>query len=223
MHDLARETWGKDINQLGDLKFFVGHGDYIDKPDVVQLNVPDGKDSLIYKVKAILEWMLHYKYDMILKIDGDTYINVPEILKAGVPDADYAGAVVGQLGDIYAGTNLYSFIQGSASWLSNTAAKIVVDHIIPSYERLAPKALKYSGLVSPHPHSEDLWVGQALSQHILYQTIRAVEDKRYGDGPLTYHFARDKQTVDVFNYMRKLHAARPDLDKMRYIHDTERG
>ena len=224
LHDLARETWGQDIHKLGDLKFFIGEGEPIAKPDIVQLaGIPDGKDGLVYKVKAILEWMLAHDYDMILKIDGDTYIDAPEIAKDNYEGYDYIGAVVGELGKPYACTNISSFIQGSASWLSRKAAKIVVEKIIPKMEELTPKARRYQGLISPFPHSEDLWCGQALAESILSGEIKALEDKRYGDGPYTYHFARDKQTISVYNWMNKLHQARPNLEEMAKVHETERG
>ena len=223
LHDLARETWGQDIHKLGDLKFFIGEGEPIAKPDIVQLNAPDGKEGLVYKVKAILEWMLRSDYDMILKIDGDTYINAPEIAKENYQGYDYIGAVVGQLGNNYAGTNISSFIQGSASWLSRKAAKIVIDNILPKMDELAPKARQFQGLISPFPHSEDLWCGQALADSILSGEIKALDDRRYGDGPYTYHFARDKQTISVYNWMNKLHQARPNLEEMAKVHETERG
>lgn len=217
LHQVSRETWGQDFSQIGDLRFFIGHGDYELKADEVRVDCPDDKDHILYKTVELLKWALAREYDLIFKLDTDTYCNVDEIVKRDYSGYDYVGAPVGNIGDFYSGTNCYSFLQGSATWVSAKAARIVIDEAIPTMNRVMPAAMAYNGLICPYPHSEDLWIGQALTPHIKSGYLRALPDWSYSDGPYTYHFARSAKHK-MERWMRALHDARPNLERMQEIH-----
>ena len=215
---LSRETWVRDVSKLGDFKFFLGRGVWNLLPDEEMLDVPDDKWHIIYKTVGILKWMLERDYDMILKIDNDTFLNIPELAQQNYEGLDYIGAPVGTLPDLYSNTTAYSFIQGSAQWLSRKAARFVVDEVIPTMERLKPEFMQYRGLISPFEHSEDLWIAQVLCPRIKAGEIKVLADQRYTNGDLTFHFALDKDHCDFKKWMRGLYESRGDKAKMERIH-----
>lgn len=222
IHQASRETWVRDAPQLGDFRFFIGHGDYQQQEDEVRVDIPDDKAHILYKTVEILKWAIDRGYDMILKTDTDTYVNINEMAKA-VPGHDYVGSPVGTLGEIYAGTNCYSFIQGSATWLSARAARVVIDEAIPAMERIMPSAMRYNGLICPYPHSEDLWIAQALTPHLNAGSLRALSDNRYSYGPLTFHYGARPPALrtnpqGLFTWFRMLHESRSDVERMMRVH-----
>jgi hypothetical protein len=220
IHQISRETWGKDVHQLGDLRFFIGQGDYSLWEDEIRVDVPDDKSHILYKTVELLKWAVERSYDMILKIDTDTYINIGEMSKQNYEGFDYIGAPVGRIGEIYGNTNVYGFLQGSATWLSAKAAKIVIEEAIPNMLQIMPEAQKFNGTICPYPHSEDMWIAQVLTPYIKTNELRAWADDRYAEGPLTFHFARDKTKSSVFAWMKQLHEAVPDVNKMKDIHSA---
>lgn len=219
----SRDTWASEVESkgLGDMRFFLGHGTRPLFPDEIRLDVPDDLASLILKVQEICNWALQRSYDMILKLDTDTYVNVQEMAKAvqgyhrdGI---DYIGAPVGQIGHRYAGTNAFSFIQGSGSWLSAKAARLVQTSLARTFQEKQGELMKYNGLISPYAHSEDLWVGQLLTPHIHTGHIKCLADSNYTRGPLTFHsaLAYIKNTPGMTaKFMNDLHAVRPNGDQM---------
>ena len=223
---LSRETWVRDVGKLGDFRFFIGVDEgnpleTVSRPwefDEEYLDVPDDKEHILEKSVKILEWALDHDYDMILKVDNDTFLNIPELAKQDYTSYDYVGAAVGSMGDFYAETNAYSFIQGSAQWLSRKAAKIVIREAVPVMHWAMPFLMRYNGLICPYPHSEDLWIGQVLGPRINSGDIKVLTDQRYTNGSLTYHFALDKAKHDMVAWMHGLYNARGDQEKMAQVH-----
>ena len=219
----SRETWAKDISLFADFRVFVGQGEMPLKEDEVRVDVPDIKDYILYKVVALLRWALERNYEHILKIDTDLFVNCTEMVRENYSGIDYVGSPVGKLGEYYAGTNCYGFLQGSATWLSAKAAKIVVDEVVRKMDSLLPDAQKYNGIICPYPHSEDLWIAQVLTPRILSGELRARADNRYAEGPLTFHFGYDKGMpywMPKFEkWMKDLYAARGNNVLMKQIHE----
>jgi hypothetical protein len=204
------------------MRFFLGgQSDRALFPDEVRLDVPDDIASLILKVQEICNWALVREYDMILKLDTDTYVNVQEMAKAVQgyhrEGLDYIGAPVGTVGQKYGNTSAWSFIQGSGSWLSAKAARLVQTSLERTFKDKQPELMRHSGIISPYPHSEDLWVGQLLTPHIHTGHIKCLQDSNYTKGPLTFHsaLAYIKHTSGMTaKFMNDLHAVRPNGDKM---------
>jgi hypothetical protein len=211
LHQLIRETWATDVPASCDFRFFVGHGETVLHPDSVRLDVPDDLEHVLYKSVEILRWSLDHGYHHTLKVTTDTYVNIPEISKVDI-NYDYIGAPVGRIGGLYGPTNVCGFYQGASTWLSDRAADIVVREAIPRMEELLPEAKKYDGLICPYPHSEDLWIGQVLG------SVRWMDDPRYTNGPLTYHFARAKSPIE--DWFHGLHQASPNIPEMQRIHES---
>jgi hypothetical protein len=197
MHDLIRNTWAKHTPEYGDFRFFVGRGESVLTPDTIRVDTPDDKDNLIYKVVEMCRWALQNDYQM-LKTDIDTYVNVPLMMQQNLA-FDYSGAPVGKLGDMYGNTGAWSWVQGSAMWLSKLAMQIIVTDAIPRMNDARATLMKDNGIISPYPHSEDLWIGQALRDR-----VHAVADSRYSNGPLTYHFAICHSTCTQDEWDRRL-------------------
>jgi len=217
-HQAIRDTWGKDLEGFADLRFFVGRGEQELADDEVRLDVPDNKETLLYKVAEICRWAVEGGYGSIFKVNTNTYVNVPEVVAHQHYKFDWAGSVVGKLGDPYAGTAAYGFIQGSASWLSRKAAKLVYaeNGAVAFAFRHMPEWMKYNGLIAPYLHSEDLWISQVLTPHL--GDLAVLVDSGYGNGPLSFwsqsnyikHYA-------LAEWMSSLHAARPNIERMRQI------
>jgi hypothetical protein len=218
IHQMSRSTWMQDFHKIGDCRFFVGNGDVPLQPDEIRIDVPDDKAHILYKTVEILKWSLSSGYDMTLKLDTDTFVNVNEIAKQDYSGLDYVGTPVGNIGELYAGTEAYSFIQGSATWLSRKASEIVIDKAIPNMIKSMPELFKFNGLICPYPHAEDLWIGQVLTPYIKSGEIKALSDYGYSKGPLTYHFALTKKEEGFRSWMQGLHDCRFHPEMMEVIH-----
>lgn len=219
-HQAIRETWGSNLTGWADLKFFVGCGGQELDADEVRINCSDVKEQLIYKVEGLLRWAVDAGYSSILKVNTNTYVNVDAIRRTGHSECDYAGMSVGQLGQIYSNVpGIHGFIQGSASWLSNRAARIVLDSEVAAYaERVGPPLLGYTEWISPYPHSEDLWIGQVLTQHL--RGLNVCVDRGYSEGPLTYWSQSNHiKLYCLGEWMHRLHEARGDDSRMQQINN----
>jgi hypothetical protein len=94
-------------------------------PDEVELPVDDAYFALVAKDCAIFEWALGRKYDFILKIDADTWLDVPKLLKAGFEAHDW----VGLMGDKGASGGVGHCTSGGVGiWLSAKAMRTFLDH-----------------------------------------------------------------------------------------------
>ena len=211
-HQAIRDTWGKQINEFTDFRIFVGRQTHLHIGDnVIQLDVPDTKDHLLEKVVAICKFAVEEGYDSIFKVNTNTYINVPLLRTTEHWKYDYAGAVVGTLGSEYAGTEALGFVQGSASWLSRNAMKLVEYNALSfMIEHLQPW-LKYNHLIAPYPHSEDLWIGQVLGRHYL----NTMTDQRYSNGPISFWSQSNYiKTQRLVKWMTALHNAKSDDERV---------
>lgn len=224
MYQLMLDTWVKDVPAPADFRFFVGHGETVLTDKEWRVDVPDDKEHCLWKTVEICKWMLEHGYDMLLKVDADTYINVPEMMRQDL-GYDYIGTVLGRLGEIYVGA-CESFIQGSAMWLSRKAAEIIVREAIPHMLEVRESLMPWNGIIAPYPHAEDLWIGQVLNPRVRTGEIRALADSGYSNGPLTFHFAICHSTCTqeewqgrLDRWMRGLDKAKGDRDKMRGIHE----
>ena len=79
MHQVLRDTW---LKWPVDYRFFVGRGFKDPNLDVVVLNVEDDFEHLLDKVTAMGEWTLRHDWDRLFRVDNDTYVCVPRLLKA---------------------------------------------------------------------------------------------------------------------------------------------
>lgn len=223
LHRSIRETWGKDFSVIPtesglsiDVLYFVGRGYHPLLEDEPRLDVPDDKDNLLYKVVGICRWALDHGYDSIFKVNTSSYVNVAEVLKTGHWRFDYAGAVVGRLGEKYSGTDAYGFIQGSASWLSAKAARIVVGDALSFALHHKDEWMRWNGWIAPYLHSEDLWIAQVLTPYL--SQMRIATDQGYGNGPLTW-WSQSNYTkcYKMDEWLQRLHGARPNVERMRAI------
>lgn len=217
IHRSIRETWGSDAHQaLGDVIYFVGAGQEALGLDEVRLGAPDDKDNLLYKVVEMCRWALDNGYDSMLKVNTSSYVNVAEVLKTGHWKADYAGAVVGRLGDRYSGTDAYGFVQGSCSWLGRRAMEHVVGDALSFALHHREAWMRWNGWIAPYLHSEDLWIAQVLTPHL--RELSVATDQGYGNGPLSWWSQSNYvKCYKMDEWMRRMHAARPDVQRMRAV------
>jgi hypothetical protein len=214
-HQVQRETWGTKLDGWADLRFFVGRGNRELQPDEIRLDVPDDKQALQHKIPAMLQWALDHGYDGILKIDTDTYINMNLMRKENYERVDYAGAWVGDLGQRYASTAAYGFVQGSASWVSAEAAKIIARDMVAYVDKNVDYHFaNANGQISAERQSEDLWCGQVLTPYL--STLRTHRDQRYQGGPLTFH-CPSVVKYKMVDWMRAIHAEYPDAERMYLV------
>lgn len=214
VHQVIRETWNTEIGELGQLRFFVGRGSQELKCDETRVDAPDDKDNLLYKVVEMCRWALTNDYDSMLKVNTSTYVNVAELLKRDHQNYDYAGAVVGRLGERYSNTEAYGFIQGSASWLSRRAMEYVVADALSFALHHKDEWMRWNGWIAPYLHSEDLWIAQVLTPHLA--ELRVAIDSGYGNGPISYWSQSNYvKCYKLEEWMRGLHAIRPDEARMR--------
>jgi hypothetical protein len=221
MDTLIRDTWGKDAAQYGDFRFFCGRGDTVLPGDYVRVDAPDDKGNLIFKVEAMCLWAYERGYDMMLKVDADTYVNIPLIMKQDL-NYDWIGIPLGRLGEMYGDTGAWSWIQGSAMWLSAKAMFTVWKDAVINMFHVEHSLMKANGIISPYPHSEDLWIGQVLGPKIKSWELQACPDTRYSNGPLTYHFAICHSTCTQEEWMERLAHWFSHLNQGNYAYHQSR-
>ena len=221
MDDLIRQTWARDAAQHGDFRFFCGRGDTVLHPDYVRVDAPDDKDNLIYKVVEMCWWALDYGYDYILKTDIDTFVSFPFVLK-DLKKFDYIGTSVGTPGKPYGDTGAYGFIQGSAMWLSRDAMNLIAHEVIDTMLLETPRLMKANGIISPYPHSEDLWIGMVLGPRIERGEIKVGIDKEFSNGKVTYHFAICHSTCTQEEWRARLERWFAELHKGNFAYHESR-
>lgn len=163
-HEAIRETWGKDLPEGVDVRFFMGGEGHIwmDKDEVL-LPVPDDYWTLTPKTKGICEYAVQNNYDHVYTCDTDTYLVPRRMLDSGFDEFDYSGGHLchgehgKQLGVPYPGWTspqggvadpFYAYMSGGVgSFVSAKAARILA-------------------LTKYYHHSEDVWVGQVLGPFI---------------------------------------------------------
>lgn len=157
-HEHGRNTYGKDLADFADLRFFVGGpepGDLAE--DEVWADVADDYQSLPAKTKAMCQYMLGGGYDYMFKLDNDSYL-IPKDFRAYMlkKPADVAGRLQGSMEPRPGGRKFGKVVEarppsfypwGGGYLLSRKAAQIVVNF--------------------PHPGvgPEDRMVGNAVVIH----------------------------------------------------------
>ncbi len=100
-----------------DVFFFMGAGNYDAKHPEVLLPCSDDYYQLIHKNAWMFKWALAGDYSHVLKIDSDTFVNVPRLIEANLTD-DWAGL----MGDEGAGGGKAHCTSGGVGiWLSRYA------------------------------------------------------------------------------------------------------
>jgi hypothetical protein len=137
-HNHARLTYGKDLADFADLRFFVGGPEPSNlAEDEVWVDAVDDYVSLPAKTKAICQYMLRQDYDFVFKADNDTYL-IPQDFRGFMQNcrADVAGSLQGSMEGRPAGKKFGMVISarppsfypwGGGYLLSRKAAKLVVD------------------------------------------------------------------------------------------------
>ncbi len=130
----------------------VAAGYVVEVFDGPRLGVPDDYGHLVEKTRAICGWAREHGHTRMLKVDDDTWVNVPQLI---VPAADYAGYRfgAGDFGseragtpDMPPGTNPASYAMGGGYWLSEDAMRALAE---------APLTADWA---------EDRWVGNTLAR-----------------------------------------------------------
>jgi len=205
-HDAIRETWGRDLPDNVDLRFFSGVGNYeFSKPgpkdEILLVDVADDYDSLPYKTRGILRYSIATNYDFTFLCDNDTFIIPRPLLDSGFEHFDYSGRFgsarpIGTTFPFTDGRGNYEehthpWASGMGYFMSEKAAKIIYGE-------------------EPKTWAEDMFVGQTLGPLIQQHVVTA------GDLPIEnvcmWHFPTRMYTGHPYdpNYgwmktMQRLH------------------
>jgi hypothetical protein len=173
-HDVIRATWGAALRGAI-LKFFIGREtdglegrviinnrtSYNFKSDEVALDCRDDYEGLVFKTRAICQYVIGKNIDHVMMVGTDCCVFPNRVLSSNFRVADYAGKFNGKWGDTgpreMLGPNgikevverCYSWADGGGYFLSRCAAFEIAETF--------PKPNKY--LVGSY---EDFWVGQIL-------------------------------------------------------------
>ena len=77
---------------LKNTPYFIFTGSNSNKHNHIKLECADDYFSLREKTIKLLKWFINTSYDFLIKIDDDTYIDIPELLR--LPTCSYAGAFI---------------------------------------------------------------------------------------------------------------------------------
>ena len=204
-HAAINETWGPEVRKYADLYFFVGRENTLPLADnEVQLDATEDKDNLVDKEAAMLHWAVERGYERMLKTETDVYINARRMFYKDYTYADVIGRYVGQWGNFYGSSNLYSFIQGHACWYSAKAAKIVAVNIRATHDAAHRGFLTWEvGKLDPSLRAADLWSAQVLTPYWQKKMVTVENENDFAYGPSTWHLIENK--ADTPNWIRKMH------------------
>lgn len=143
-----------------DVRFFFGRQPCgaltIVRRDEIELQVDDGYSLLVKKVIAIFEWALARDYDYVFKIDADTWLDVPKLLRAGFEEHDWVG-LMGDKGK--SGGVGHCTSGGVGIWLSAKAMRLFLKH----YPTMPPGKM----------HSFDDWALSLTLAHALMKPVNS--------------------------------------------------
>ena len=147
----CRDMWVPELIDRGfDVKFFLGKQERETYQGEVFLDCPDDYEGLPAKVKAICGWAVEQKYETVLKVDDDSYINSDRLV---VPEnAKYAGLAALRRGLPNYPDGL-TYCSGGGYWLRDEAIQLVADAPLVEGESV-----------------EDRWVGSVMKQHNIQPT-----------------------------------------------------
>jgi len=165
-HDAIRGTWGQAFRGKAIVKFFVGaetdgktSRNY--KSDEFVVDAPDGYNGLVFKTRAICQYMIGKNLDNVLLVDTDCCVYPKKVFNAGYEMVDYTGRfngefggvgprdVVGKAGNTETIDRCYSWASGAGYFLSRRAAFEIAETFPREQDYIAGSY-------------EDLWVGQVL-------------------------------------------------------------
>ena len=170
-HEAIRETWGKDLKQLGvQVMFFMGHsgGNYFAQHpegvsnnllrDEVVVDAADDYNSLPHKTRAICKWAQPKVFRHLFLCDNDTFINAKALCALPYEIFDYSGYFKGgesEIGKTFSYKDHMGEYPNCHTWASGGLgyfiSKNAVDLIVETY---------------PKYWAEDLYVGQVLGPEI---------------------------------------------------------
>ena len=169
-HEAIRRTWGNNLPEGVDVRFFIGGNDTSIQSDEVHLSVDDSYWELTPKTKGIAAYTIRNDYNFVYYCDTDTYLIIPKLLDSSFKNFDFSGGhlcstspeqVFGQAygplrterGGLISRTYVY-LSGGVGFFVSNKAAHALANTLY-------------------HFHSEDVWVGQVLGPFIASGELRA--------------------------------------------------
>ena len=128
-HQVIRDTWGKDIAEMG-MRFFMGSAGGSPFEDEVFLgtDIDDSYKALPFKTRGVCRWALELGYDFVFKCDVDTVINGRNLLSSGFDNYDYFGGENADINVPGVTPGRIEFCSGGAGyWLSRKALTIIAD------------------------------------------------------------------------------------------------
>lgn len=142
-----RETWVRDIKGRCEYRFFFGRGTHANpQADEVTLDCDDAYRGLACKVQEACRWALHHGFEILFKVDDDTYVRPERLLMSGFDKHDWVGRVNAAT-DHY---HQHPYTRGGVGY---------------SLSRLAMQALANAPKPNPEipsEYAEDSWVGKTL-------------------------------------------------------------
>ena len=200
-HDAILRTWGKDIPEGTDLRFFTGScWMFSAAPEEVTLQVPDDYMSLPYKTKAICDWSVQHGYDYAFLCDTDTFLIPSRLLESDFAGYDYAGrfGAMPKIGTTFNYKDACGIYPNCHPWASGGVGYF-----------LSKKAAELVAQVKPHVWAEDMFVGQVLGPHIQSGEIKAYDIPEF-ECSVAWHFPRRAYGNKVYDpklgWMEKMYA-----------------
>jgi len=196
-----RETWGKDVPDGVDLRFFVG-GEDAKHSDQIVLKCGDKLIDLSSKVVAMCSWALEQGYTHLFKCDSDTLVRPVELVTDGFPQHDYVG-----------GENNGFASGGSGYWLTRKAMEIVANAPITethAEDVNTAKALAAKG-IGGHFDSRYLWApGAVADDNTVAMHLSSIRDLDAKSKPEDmYEAYRDLKAGNYHSYVPVLREQKP--------------
>jgi hypothetical protein len=183
-HEAIRETWGANLPEGVDVRFFMGgEGPILMDADEVLLPVPDDYWTLTPKTKGICAYTVEHGYGFVYLCDTDTYLVPRRMLESGFWSYDFSG------GHLCHGEHGQELGKPYPKWVSPQGG--VAD---PFYAYmsggvgmfLSKRAADIVSLSTYYHHSEDVWVGQVLGPFIQSGLFRGAVLKDF-EGYAAWH------------------------------------
>ena len=163
-HVAIRETWGANLPEGVDVRFFMGgDGPILMEADELLLPVPDDYWTLTPKTKGICAYTVEHGYDYVYPCDTDTYLIPSRMLESDFAHYDFSG------GHLCHGEHGKVLGVPYPKWVSPLGG--IAD---PFYaymsggvgQFISRKAAQVLATTDYYHHSEDVWVGQVLGPFI---------------------------------------------------------
>lgn len=207
-HDAIRETWGRDLQNVGvHVKFFMGHeGNPIKghaqgpaftmQKDETIVDSLDDYNSLSHKTRGIAAWSLDRMFPHLFLCDTDTIVNAKALMSLPFEAFDYSGHFRGgqvELGQTFyykdhmgEYPNCHSWASGGIGYfISKRAASVVADTF-------------------PRLWAEDMYVGQCLGPLIQRGEMSGAALNL--SGTATWHFRKSKLYPEFTpDLLRRIH------------------